>query len=78
LALATALAEAWPAETKFQRRCFELLRAAYVKGRYSRHYKVTAEELAWMVERIELLQARVVAICDARLAELRAGAAESE
>jgi predicted nucleotidyltransferase/HEPN domain-containing protein len=65
------LAEVWPGDSKFHRRCFELLRAAYVKARYSRHYKVTAEELAWMAERIELLQARVVAICDARLAELR-------
>lgn len=67
------LAEVWPGDSKFHRRCFELLRAAYVKARYSRHYKVNAEELAWMVERIELLQARVVAICEARLAELAAG-----
>jgi hypothetical protein len=66
-----ALAEVWPGDSKFHRRCFELLRAAYVKARYSRRYKVTAEELAWMVERIELLQVRVVAICEARLAELR-------
>lgn len=69
------LAEAWPTDTKFHRRCFELLRAAYVKARYSRHYKVTDEELTWMGERIELLQARVVAICEARLNELRAAAA---
>jgi uncharacterized protein len=70
------LAEVWPGDTKFRRRSFELLRAAYVKARYSRQYRVTAEELAWMVERIELLQAKVVAICEARLAELRAGAVE--
>lgn len=70
------LAEVWPGDTKFRRRSFELLRAAYVKARYSRRYKVTPEELAWMAERIELLQARVVAICEARLAELRAGAVE--
>lgn len=37
------LAEIWPTDTKFQKRCFELLRAAYVKARYSRRYKVTAE-----------------------------------
>lgn len=67
------LADVWPTDTKFQKRCFELVRAAYVKGRYSRHYRVTAEELAWMRERIELLQVRVVAICEARLASLRSG-----
>jgi predicted nucleotidyltransferase len=35
------LAEAWPRETKFERRCFELLREAYVKARYSKHYKIS-------------------------------------
>lgn len=65
------LAEAWPTETKFQKRGFELLRQAYVKARYSRHYKVTAEELAWMRERIELLQDGVIGLCQARLDALR-------
>lgn len=64
------LADAWPTDAKFQKRGFELLRQAYVKARYSRRYKVTAEELAWMRERIELLQARVIALCEARLAAL--------
>lgn len=66
-----SLAEVWPTEAKFQKRCFELLRQAYVKARYSRSYRVTAEELAWTRERIELLQSRVVALCEARLASLR-------
>ncbi|MCI3135338.1 HEPN domain-containing protein [Phenylobacterium aquaticum] len=65
----------WPAETKFERRCFELLRAAYVKARYSRHYKVTEEELAWMVERIDVLKAAVEAACQERLKTLAAQAA---
>ena len=67
------LATAWPTETKFQKRCFELLRAAYVKARYSRQYKVTADELAWMQARIEGLQAVVRDVCEARLAALRDG-----
>ena len=46
--LVPRLAEVWPHETKFQKRCFELLRAAYVKARYSRHYKITDEELAYV------------------------------
>jgi predicted nucleotidyltransferase/HEPN domain-containing protein len=65
------LASVWPAETKFQRRAFELLRAAYVKARYSRHYKISAEELAWLLERVGELQALVKAICEAQLAKLR-------
>lgn len=61
------LAEVWPTETKFQKRCFELLRAAYVKARYSEHYRVTDEELAWMLERLRTLKDVVETICRDRL-----------
>ncbi|HEX7946797.1 MAG TPA: HEPN domain-containing protein [Phenylobacterium sp.] len=64
------LAEIWPTDTKFEKRCFELLRAAYIKARYSRHYKITAEELAWLDERVTALQAAVKAVCEERLAAL--------
>ncbi|MNT80879.1 hypothetical protein D3C72_2204070 [compost metagenome] len=66
------LAEVWPTVTKFQKRCFELLRAAYVKARYSEHYRVTPEELAWMLERLQVLQDLVEAICRERLDNLSA------
>lgn len=65
------LARIWPIETKFEKRCFELLRAAYVKARYSRHYKVTAEELAWLSERVSTLRSAVEAVCRERLAKLQ-------
>lgn len=68
--LAPELAAAWPRETKFQQRCFELLRRAYVDARYSPHYKITAEELAWLEERIEQLKLLVWEACDARLKAL--------
>ncbi len=58
----------WPRDTKFARRCFELLQQAYVNARYSPHYKVTPEELAWLVERIEVLQTTVRDVCERRLA----------
>jgi uncharacterized protein len=64
------LAEAWPRETKFERRSFELLREAYVKARYSKHYKISAEELVWLTERVEVLRGLVVAVCEQRLAQL--------
>ncbi|WP_370541108.1 HEPN domain-containing protein [Brevundimonas sp. BAL450] len=66
------LADAWPTETKFQKRCFELLRAAYVKARYSEHYRVTPEELAWMLERLRVLEDTVETICRNRLDHLGA------
>lgn len=65
------LREVWPHEHKFQKRCFELLRAAYVKARYSRHYRITGEELIYLTERIEALRRIVLEISEVRLAELR-------
>lgn len=69
--LVPRLTEVWPHDTKFQKRCFELLRAAYVKARYSRHYKITEEELAYLTERIALLRDVVREACEKRLLELR-------
>jgi predicted nucleotidyltransferase/HEPN domain-containing protein len=66
------LVAAWPRGTKFEQRCFELLRRAYVDARYSPHYKITGEELAWLDERVAALQALVKMVCEERLDELRA------
>ena len=62
------LFDIWPTDTKFEKRCFELLRGAYIKARYSKHYRITSEELTWLAERIELLREQVEAICAERLA----------
>lgn len=72
------LADAWPRETKFERRCFELLREAYVKARYSEHYKISDEELAWLSERVAVLRNLTEEVCEARFAELRAAATDSQ
>ncbi|MGH6617138.1 HEPN domain-containing protein [Sphingomonas sp.] len=66
--IARDLIPVWPRDTKFARRCFELLQQAYVNARYSPHYKISREELDWIVERIELLQAEVKTIAERRLA----------
>ncbi|GAA0625295.1 nucleotidyltransferase and HEPN domain-containing protein [Brevundimonas kwangchunensis] len=70
-AIDARLSEAWPRETKFERRCFELLREAYVKARYSKHYKISTEELAWLTERVEVLRGLVKIVCEERLIQLR-------
>jgi uncharacterized protein len=64
------LKQVWPRETKFERRCYELLREAYVKARYSRHYRITEEQLAWLSSRVELLQRLVRELCEERIATL--------
>lgn len=65
------LADAWPRDTKFERRCFELLREAYVKARYSEHYKIANEELAWLASRVDDLRDLVFRVCSERFAQLR-------
>ncbi|MBB4099476.1 HEPN domain-containing protein [Sphingomonas kyeonggiensis] len=66
--IAPSLIEAWPRDDKDSRRRFELLRQAYVNARYSPHYKITAEELAWLGERVAVLRDLVRAVCEERLA----------
>jgi len=65
------LAAAWPRGTKVEQRCFELLRRAYIDARYSPHYKITAEELAWLGERVAALLGLVKTVCEERLDRLR-------
>ena len=50
------LIAAWPRDSKMARRRFELLSRAYVEARYSPRYKITVEELEWLIERVKTLQ----------------------
>src|SRR5690606_3273644 len=45
------LIEVWPRDTRADRARFEKLKDAYVKARYSKHYRITEDELAWLGER---------------------------
>lgn len=65
--LEPALRQVWPRDTRFQKRCFSLLRDAYVKARYSRSYVITSEQLEWISERVELLQTVVRHACELRI-----------
>lgn len=62
----------WPDENRKQRALFEKLKEAYVKARYSKHYQISEEELAWLSEQVEELGRVVHEICSERLAELEA------
>ena len=67
--LAPLVIAAWPRDTRFEQRAWELLRRAYVDARYSKHYKISAEELAWLVERVAILQETVRLVCEEHLAK---------
>ncbi|WP_070152939.1 HEPN domain-containing protein [Sphingobium phenoxybenzoativorans] len=68
--LEPSLKAVWPRENRFEKRCYALLRDAYVKARYSRSYRITAEQLDWIAARVALLQTLVRAACELRIESL--------
>lgn len=68
--LEPALKDVWPRTGRFEKRCYALLRDAYVKARYSPSYRISADELAWIAERVRVLQDLVKSACEARIEDL--------
>ncbi|MAF61899.1 MAG: nucleotidyltransferase [Blastomonas sp.] len=64
------LVDAWPRDTRIDRARFEKLKEAYVKARYSKHYRITEEELLWLGGCVEELGRAVHSICSERIAML--------
>jgi HEPN domain-containing protein len=71
------LVHVWPSDNRKQRAMFEKLKEAYVKARYSKHYRITDEELAWLGDQVEELGRVVHAICSERIAQLEATARQA-
>jgi predicted nucleotidyltransferase/HEPN domain-containing protein len=69
------LAYVWPTDSRRERAMFEKLKDAYVKARYSKHYRITAEELGWLGARVEELAGVVAAVCLERIEALEWNAA---
>lgn len=69
------LVDAWPRALKADRARFEKLKEAYVKARYSKHYRISEADLLWLATHVEELGRAVQAICSERIAALedRAG-----
>lgn len=64
--IAPELFEAWPRTSRADKRSFELLRRAYVDARYSHFYRVSAEELGWIEDRLRVLQDLIERSCARR------------
>lgn len=64
------LIDVWPRETKADRARFEKLKEAYVKARYSKHYRISEDELSWLGERVSALGQVVEMICREQIAAL--------
>nr|WP_016948584.1 MULTISPECIES: HEPN domain-containing protein [unclassified Rickettsia] len=57
------LLQVFPIATPEQKECFTLLKEAYVKARYDKNYKITKEQLLYLIERIEKLKEITERIC---------------
>jgi predicted nucleotidyltransferase/HEPN domain-containing protein len=68
------LCDIWPTGNRRERAMFEKLKDAYVKARYSKHYRITEEELAWLGTQVEELGRVVHTVCTERLAALEEAA----
>lgn len=73
--LDSRLVGVWPRTNKFERQGFDLIRRAYVEARYSPHYEISDEHLAWLEERVAALLAIVEIVATERIETLRKAAA---
>ncbi|KAA3509096.1 nucleotidyltransferase and HEPN domain-containing protein [Agrobacterium rosae] len=68
------LAEAFPREHHRERAAFNVINEAYVKARYSNHYKISTEALEWLGERTAVLLALVNVVCSDHVSALQQAA----
>jgi uncharacterized protein len=64
------LVDVWPRELHRDRARFEKLKEAYVKARYSKHYRISEDELKWLGARVEQLGRVVQTICTEHIEQL--------
>ncbi len=65
------LADAFPRDQHRERAWFNTINAAYVKARYSKHFEIGEEGLAWLQERTAVLLDLVQAACSDHLKSLK-------
>ncbi|MGR4892727.1 HEPN domain-containing protein [Sphingopyxis sp. LARHCG72] len=65
----------WPENNRRERAMFQKLKEAYTKARYSKHYRISEEELTWLSERVEELGRVVHQVCTDKIAGLEKSAA---
>ncbi|PSS60652.1 nucleotidyltransferase [Ensifer sp. NM-2] len=64
------LTEAWPHDRQRYVAWFNTINEAYVKARYSKHYQISDEALAFLIERTTVLHGLVKLVCEEHLSRL--------
>jgi uncharacterized protein len=57
----------FPTATQNQKDCLELLQKSYIEARYSKHFKITKEQLEYLIERVEKLKGLVGEVCKEKI-----------
>ncbi|MBU6184545.1 MAG: HEPN domain-containing protein [Rickettsiales bacterium] len=65
------LLKIFPRDTKEQEEKFVLLKSAYTEARYNKNYKITEEQLLYLIKRIEKLKSITEEICTRRINEIK-------
>ena len=52
--------------------CFDLLCRAYIEARYNKDYKITREQLEYLISRLEILKEMTERLCKEKIAEYNA------
>ena len=63
------LLKIFPRNTKELDDCFVLLQEAYIRARYDKKYKITEEQLLYLVQRVEKLKTVTEEICLAKISK---------
>lgn len=65
----TDFVKVFPQDTAEEKRLFELIKAAYVNGRYDPDFVVTQEDIDVLIPKVELLRDISKSICEQRIKE---------
>lgn len=57
----------FPLATQDQKDCFKLLQKAYIDARYNKHYKISKEQLSYLMMRVDQLKNVVEKVCKEKI-----------
>lgn len=63
------LATVFPQNTEYEKECFDLLCRAYIEARYNKDYKISHEQLDYLISRTEILKDITERLCKEKIAE---------
>jgi len=66
------LVAVFPQNTDDEKECFDLLCRAYIEARYNKDYKITREQLEYLISRVEILKEMAERLCKEKIAEFNA------